>query len=141
MNKQIITWVQSRSLKPYVWIFEVSLLALIIGIAFNVSIIGAIFGGSLAAVFPEYDPIYFIGVISIYSIRRPNLCLITVFCFAILYQIYLVEFDNDRRVLGLSGKGYLSTNRIYGGILLLSLIGSCHYFIIKLNGRLNNGGV
>ena len=59
MNKQIITWVQSRSLKPYVWIFGVSLLALIIGIAFNVSIIGAIFGGSLAAVFPKHDPIYF----------------------------------------------------------------------------------
>lgn len=128
MNRQITDYLLSKSLKPYVWIFGISLLTLIIGLIFNIGIIGSIFGGSLAAIFPRVDPLYFIGVIAIYSIRRPSLSLISVFLFAILYQIYLNELTDTRRLLGLPNVSYFSLNRIYGGVLLLSFIGSCHYF-------------
>lgn len=135
MSEQIIDYVLSKSLKPYIWIFGISLLTLIIGVIFNIGIIGSIFGGSLAAVFPRVDPLYFLGVVAIYFIRRPTLSLIAVACFAILYQIYLSEFTDTRRLLGLPDVSYFSLNRIYGGVLLLSFVGSCYSFFGNISKR------
>jgi hypothetical protein len=129
MNEQITDYVLSKSLKPYVWIFGISLLTLIIGLIFNIGIIGSIFGGSLAAIFPKFDPLYFIGVIAIYFVRRPYLSLIAVFFLAAFYQIYLSEFVEGRKLLGTLDANYFSLNRFYGGALLLSFIGSCHSFL------------
>lgn len=127
MNKTITEMVLTRSLKPYLIILGFSLTALLLGMILNSATLGSLYGASLASLHPRYDPIYAIGVILIYFIRRPYLAIFTTLIFSIIYNPLFV--DSTRELMGLPALGFSVTPRFLGGVMLLSIIGSVHFLV------------
>jgi len=122
----------SESFSPYLYIVGFSMGLLLLGIASNSPPIGSLFGSALGSIDFRYHPYFTLGVIAIYFLRKPLLAISATVVFAMLYQVYLTEFSDALRIWGAEPPPYFQFSRVFGGILLLSLIGLCHFIIKKL---------
>jgi len=130
------TLLSSTSLRPYLYIFATSVALLVLALVLNIGSIGALFGGAISSIDFRYEPLFTLGVIAIYFIRKTYVSILAAVVFAILYQIYFVEFSETWRLLGMRTPSYFSFQRIYGAVLLLSFIGSCHAWMRKYRGNI-----
>lgn len=122
----------TKDLRPYTTILLVNLTLFLLCAVVNARWLNEVLlvplagllGGGAASMNPYLNPVYFVGICLIYWVRRPFLSIFIVVIFSFLYQLYLRDFSNQWRLLGITAPPLFSEAKIYGGILSLSLIGS-----------------
>lgn len=123
--------VNSRSLKPYIVFALLNAFIFISCLALSsmrlgyglVSHLGGLYGSAFASVDFRLNPVFFLGCLLIYCVRKPIIAAILVVLFSIFYQIYLVEYLQITKILGVPRHGWIHFPSIYGGLLLVSVVG------------------
>lgn len=122
----------SHSLMPYVYLLAFSISLLLLGIVFNSSDIGVLYGKSIGGIDPKTSPAFFWGLVLIFfSLRHAPIVITSTIIFACLHQIYLSEFTDFRQKMDLPPLDYFSFSRIYGGLIFISCLGSLLFLIKK----------